>query len=268
MRENLNAKIITAMAELRSSLQGEPLNSQSSSDRGVFFSRTFQGRFRGPVSPAPVPSPTSQRIYLMGSLGSGTVEGRRQPPVSIETKVANGKRCWEISLRLRTQGRCLDKIIYPISLLIGRDCEEGISVAEISGGWRHSGQANSNRWKCTMSRAVFRGQARLSSEEGESKPTLHPHLMRDIWKGKIWSVLIGVLPGEQRTLLFQAMQVNIREWVNNSSPTSYPNYWEQLLFWFTEFYILRGNVFPLGHTKLSLVTTELMSHPVSANPMK
>lgn len=77
------------------------------------------------MSPAPVPSPTSQRIYLMGSLGSGTVEGRKQPPVDIETKVANSKRCWEISLHLRTQGKCLNKIIYLILLLIGRDCEKG-----------------------------------------------------------------------------------------------------------------------------------------------
>lgn len=56
---------------------------------------------------------------------------------------------------------------------------------EISGDWRRSGQANSNGWKCTMSQAVCRGQARLSSEEGESKPTLHPDLLRDIWKGKL-----------------------------------------------------------------------------------
>lgn len=62
-----------------------------------------------------------------------------------------------------------------------------------------------------MSRVVFRGQARLSSEEGESKPTLHPHLMRDIWKGKVWSVLIGILPGEQSTSLLQAMQVSVRD---------------------------------------------------------
>ena len=62
-----------------------------------------------------------------------------------------------------------------------------------------------------MSQAVFRGQATLSSEEGESKPTLHPHLMRDIWKGKVWNVLIGVLPGEQSTSLFQATQVNVRD---------------------------------------------------------
>jgi len=47
-----------------------------------------------------------------------------------------------------------------------------------------------------------------------------------------------------------------------------PNQWEHLLFWFTEFYVLRGNVFPLGHTRLPLVTIELMSHPVSTYPLK
>lgn len=132
---------IIVMSELRSSLRGEPVNSQSSSDKGVFFSRTFQCPFQGPVSSVPVPSPTSQGIYLMGSLGSGTLKSRRQPPVNIERKVANSKRCWEISLCLRTQGIRLKKIIYPILPLFRRDCEkgkwrrgEGITVAEIGGG--------------------------------------------------------------------------------------------------------------------------------------
>jgi len=62
-----------------------------------------------------------------------------------------------------------------------------------------------------MSQAVCGGQARLPSEEGESKPTLHPHLMRDIWKGKVRSVLTEILPREQSTSLFQAMQVNLRD---------------------------------------------------------
>lgn len=59
-----------------------------------------------------------------------------------------------------------------------------------------------------MSQAVFRVQARLSSEE-EGKTTLYPLLMRDIWKGKFWSALSGVFH-EKQSALFQAMQVNVR----------------------------------------------------------
>lgn len=68
---------------------------------------------------------------------------------------------------------------------------KSITVAETSGGWWHSGQDNSNGWQCTVPQAAFRGQARLSSEGGGSKPTLHPmfgrgYLERESLEHFIW----------------------------------------------------------------------------------
>lgn len=121
-----------------------------------------------------------------------------------------------------------EKKIHLFNSLIRNDCEkvkqrkgEGFTAAEVSGGWRCSGQASSNGQKCTRPQAVFRGQTQLSSEEGESKPILH--LIRDIWKGKVWSILIGVHPGEESTSLFQAMQVKVRDKVLLPHPSSTGN---------------------------------------------
>lgn len=71
-----------------------------------------------------------------------------------------------------------------------------------------------------MPQAVFRGQTQLPNEEGESKPTFYLHLMRDIWKGKMWSILFGIHPGVESTSLFQAMQVKVRDKVLLPHPPS------------------------------------------------
>lgn len=181
---------------------------------------SFAGPFHGPVSLVPVPSPTSQGIHLMGSLGLSTLGG---------FELAQRERCWKTSLHLRKQGKHLKKIHFLNSLIRngyekGKQRKgEGFTAAEESGGWRCSGQANSNGQKCTRPQAVFRGQTQFSNEEGESSPTLHLHLMRDIWKGKVWNILIGIHPGEESTSLFQAMQVKVRDKVLLPHPPSTRN---------------------------------------------